>query len=261
MDGQAARVGFEHVASIYISEVNLVSDTNQPAPAERCPTCGSTDKELYLPKCQDEYWSGKANPWHDSAPVSAGEAQSEPPVGTCYWKSEPHIKDSHFSCVTWEAASPAITSQPQLDWSAREWAVIQSIADKQDISPIAVIRQSLRVYQLIAEGHSKLVEINPQPKMAKGEPIQKGNEIESIDGSSNVQTSVDDNKLGSVELESSDASRVDVPPMQPQMGSDKHSGAIGGERLSAEQFAKKWLADNPVLPLKCTGCGKAMQPR
>jgi hypothetical protein len=121
--------------------------TNQPTPAERaCPTCKSDRRDLLgirgPHEATSELWqlakSGFiktcGDPWHNPAPMSAGEgnemqigkseikgnlindfalageAQSEPPLGTCYWKSHPHVKDSHFSCIRWDATSPAVTS-------------------------------------------------------------------------------------------------------------------------------------------------------
>ena len=59
----------------------------------------------------------------------------------------------------------AALNPPNLAWTEREWLAIQEIADLEEISPAQVLRQAIRCYQLIAKGHSRLVENNPQAKL------------------------------------------------------------------------------------------------
>jgi hypothetical protein len=72
----------------------------------QCPTCGSRDRGLYLPKCQDEYWIGKADTWHSisvqgttnvvtSAPVGGREEVTQMPTGEAM-KAEQKLTKAAF---------------------------------------------------------------------------------------------------------------------------------------------------------------------
>ncbi len=50
--------------------------------------------------------------------------------------------------------------------ASEEVSVIESLALASELTHTQVLRQALRTYQLIATGHSKLVELNPLPKMS-----------------------------------------------------------------------------------------------
>ncbi len=48
-----------------------------------------------------------------------------------------------------------------IDWTYEEFQVIRDICEKQCLTTSQVMKQALRTYQLVATGHSKLVEVNP----------------------------------------------------------------------------------------------------
>jgi len=52
----------------------------------------------------------------------------------------------------------------ELGWSDAEREAIIDLAIRQGLTPAQVMRQALRTYQLVALGHSRLVEVNPIPK-------------------------------------------------------------------------------------------------
>jgi hypothetical protein len=43
-----------------------------------CPSCGSIDRELYKSPCNDLYWQGKANPFHDKPETAITESTTKP---------------------------------------------------------------------------------------------------------------------------------------------------------------------------------------
>lgn len=52
-----------------------------------------------------------------------------------------------------------------IDLTLEELEVLDKLANKLNLSYQNVLRQALRIYQLIDSGHSKLVETNPLPMM------------------------------------------------------------------------------------------------
>lgn len=50
-------------------------------------------------------------------------------------------------------------------FSSEEKMTILRMAAKQELSVIQVLRQSIRIYQLIVEGSHDIVEVNPTRKM------------------------------------------------------------------------------------------------
>jgi hypothetical protein len=87
---------------------------HQPVPAERCPTCGSDDK--LVKACMScglgnpgHDYLDCTDPWHVTAPMRAGGAQSEPQITISYGAPpgcNPVLGET--KTVWTEAASPAV---------------------------------------------------------------------------------------------------------------------------------------------------------
>ena len=53
----------------------------------------------------------------------------------------------------------------QHEFTDREWDVLRELSERQDLTRAKVLLQGLRMYQAVVLGHSKLVEVNPLPKV------------------------------------------------------------------------------------------------
>lgn len=53
-----------------------------------------------------------------------------------------------------------------INWTEKELKVIKDLSEKLELTEEQVIRQSLRIYQVVSEGLFRLEEVNPRPKMS-----------------------------------------------------------------------------------------------